>query len=145
MAKWAAYVKAQAEPSKDPSVTSKVYNIISLEISETELAQQVVPPRLVREIDWVDNFWNFGSGGKNGAMAIELAKQAAARGEGAKDVNGSVEKDLAHKGPTGEGSSLAVGHGRTKMVKDWPKVQLYCLVCTSLHRSYSTLIDTRWE
>jgi hypothetical protein len=31
--------------------------VISLEISGTKLADQVLPPRLVRELDWVEKFW----------------------------------------------------------------------------------------
>lgn len=31
--------------------------MISLEITGTPLADQVLPPRLVRELDWVEKFW----------------------------------------------------------------------------------------
>lgn len=62
LAKWADYVLAQStaengeEEIQRPTVAKpdlkvpvgKVYNIISLEISGTELARQVKPPRLVR-------------------------------------------------------------------------------------------------
>ena len=32
-------------------------NVISLEISGTDLADKVLPPRIVRELDWVEKFW----------------------------------------------------------------------------------------
>lgn len=35
----------------------KVLNVISLEVSATPLANKILPPRLVRELDWVENFW----------------------------------------------------------------------------------------
>ena len=35
----------------------EVRNIISLEVSGTDLAERVVPPRVVREMDWVEKFW----------------------------------------------------------------------------------------
>jgi F-box and leucine-rich repeat protein 10/11 len=31
--------------------------VISLEISDTPLADRVLPPRVVRELDWVEKFW----------------------------------------------------------------------------------------
>jgi len=31
--------------------------VISLEISGTALGDQVVPPKLVRDLDWVENHW----------------------------------------------------------------------------------------
>ncbi|WVR09368.1 hypothetical protein IAU60_006434 [Kwoniella sp. DSM 27419] len=60
--KWADYLAAPPATNGRPS---KVYNIISLEISGTPLARKVKPPRLVKEIDWVDNFWHFGQGKKS--------------------------------------------------------------------------------
>nr|XP_019011725.1 uncharacterized protein I206_03830 [Kwoniella pini CBS 10737]OCF50506.1 hypothetical protein I206_03830 [Kwoniella pini CBS 10737] len=67
--KWADYLLPPPTPDTTPSSSrKKVYNIISLEISDTELAKKVKPPRIVREIDWVDNFWNFTpTGGKGKA------------------------------------------------------------------------------
>ncbi|KAI0362800.1 Clavaminate synthase-like protein [Trametes cingulata] len=41
----------------EPSKRDKIRNIISLEISGTPLADQVLPPRIVRELDWVEKFW----------------------------------------------------------------------------------------
>ncbi|KAF9392806.1 PHD finger protein 8 [Podila verticillata] len=49
MDRWAAYF---GEKNK-----ARVLNVISLEISGTRLAEQIVVPRIVRELDWVDNFW----------------------------------------------------------------------------------------
>jgi hypothetical protein len=51
LGKWAEYY------NKEPSARDKVRNVISLEISGTPLADRVLPPRLVRELDWVDKFW----------------------------------------------------------------------------------------
>ena len=83
---------------------SKAYNIISLEISGTELAKKVRPPSLVSEIDWVDNYWDFGSGGKVAAMRDEEQRAMAAE-----RVNDDKTKPKKARAP-------------------WPKVQLYCLV-----------------
>ncbi|KAI8998935.1 Clavaminate synthase-like protein [Trametes punicea] len=41
----------------EPSKRDKIRNVISLEISGTSLADQVLPPRIVRELDWVEKFW----------------------------------------------------------------------------------------
>ncbi|KAF9290024.1 JmjC domain-containing histone demethylation protein 1 [Mortierella alpina] len=49
MGLWADYFKT--EPKE------RVYNVISLEISGTPLADKVQRPRVVRELDWIDNFW----------------------------------------------------------------------------------------
>lgn len=62
--KWAEYIGSD-------SPAGKIYNVISLEITGTKLGDQVKPPALVREIDWVDNFWNFGPGGKSAAVREE--------------------------------------------------------------------------
>jgi hypothetical protein len=51
LGKWANYY------SIEPSSREKIRNVISLEISGTKLGQQVLPPRLVRDIDWVEKFW----------------------------------------------------------------------------------------
>ncbi|KAK4689621.1 hypothetical protein P7C73_g484, partial [Tremellales sp. Uapishka_1] len=100
--KWASYID-----SSDAETRTKVYNIISLEISGTELAKQVSPPQIVREIDWVDNFWRLGASGKAGE-------------EGRNEVDAS--------NANGNGNLLAVGHNRGKKEIGWPKVQLYCLM-----------------
>ncbi|KAF9997154.1 JmjC domain-containing histone demethylation protein 1 [Entomortierella chlamydospora] len=49
MASWADYFKAEDK--------ERVYNVISLEISGTPLADQVQRPKVVRELDWIENFW----------------------------------------------------------------------------------------
>lgn len=49
--KWADYYNTE------PSARDKIRNVISLEISGTTLADQVLPPRLVRELDWVEKYW----------------------------------------------------------------------------------------
>lgn len=77
-----------------------MYNIISLEISGTDLAQKVRPPSIVSDIDWVENFWPFPGG-------PEAAKGAAARAADGLDDGGQPK-------------------GKAK--NEWPKVQLYCLV-----------------
>ncbi|KAI5117638.1 hypothetical protein M0805_008445 [Coniferiporia weirii] len=51
LSKWAAYFDSP------PSTRDRIRNVISLEISDTPLGAQVVPPRLVRELDWVEKFW----------------------------------------------------------------------------------------
>ena len=38
--------------------------MISLEISGTALGDQVVPPKLVRDLDWVENHWPHSKRGK---------------------------------------------------------------------------------
>ena len=55
LGKWSAYFAETTEPDWN----GKVHNIISLEITGTPLAKKVRPPRIVREIDWVDNYWPF--------------------------------------------------------------------------------------
>lgn len=101
LAKWAAYLKAKADPSAGGP--SKVYNIISLEISGSELAQLVRPPKIVADVDWVENYWHF-PGGKEATM------RAAAKKED-DEVDGEEE-----------------GKAAPRRKNDWPKVQLYCLV-----------------
>lgn len=51
LGKWADYY------DQEPSARDKIRNVISLEISGTPLGDQVLPPRLVRELDWVEKFW----------------------------------------------------------------------------------------
>lgn len=101
LSKWADYVKARSDPATSSS--SKVYNIISLEISGTDLAKDVKPPSIVSDIDWVENFWPF-PGGKEATMRA-AAKEA------------------------GEASATAEPSPKGKAKSEWPKVQLYCLVC----------------
>lgn len=49
--KWAEYFNTPA------SERDKIRNVISLEISATTLADQILPPRLVRDLDWVEKYW----------------------------------------------------------------------------------------
>lgn len=51
LGRWANYY------DKEPAQRDKIYNVISLEISGTDLANKVLPPRMVREVDWVEKFW----------------------------------------------------------------------------------------
>ena len=51
LGKWAEYYNSE------PTKREKIRNVISLEVSGTELADQILPPRLVRDIDWVEKFW----------------------------------------------------------------------------------------
>ncbi|KAG6813095.1 hypothetical protein H0H92_013949 [Tricholoma furcatifolium] len=41
----------------EPNAREKILNVISLEISGTQLADKILPPKLVRDIDWVENYW----------------------------------------------------------------------------------------
>ena len=132
---WAEYVRTGVDPTGN---SSKVYNIISLEVTGTELAKKVRAPRLVREIDWVDNFWNF-PGGK-GVVVDEKNHQT----DGINETEGKLESDgipketasnglLKVNGVKAEnGSNQANGtvenNPKGKAPSSWPKVQLYCLV-----------------
>lgn len=49
--KWSEYY------SQAPGARDKIRNVISLEFSNTPLAEQVAPPRIVKDLDWVDKFW----------------------------------------------------------------------------------------
>lgn len=51
LGKWVEYYETE------PAQRDKIRNVISLEISGSELANKVLPPRLVRETDWVEKFW----------------------------------------------------------------------------------------
>lgn len=35
----------------------KIYNVISLEVSNTKLSEKFLSPQIVRSIDWIDHFW----------------------------------------------------------------------------------------
>ncbi|KAJ3015584.1 JmjC domain-containing histone demethylation protein 1 [Thoreauomyces humboldtii] len=48
---WAKYFHQPPEKRK------RILNVISLEISETQLATRVRRPRIVRQLDWIDNVW----------------------------------------------------------------------------------------
>ncbi|KAG0039169.1 hypothetical protein BGZ82_009429 [Podila clonocystis] len=49
MDRWAAYFSEEGK--------ARILNVISLEITGTRLADEIVLPRVVRELDWVNNFW----------------------------------------------------------------------------------------
>ncbi|KAF9456493.1 jumonji superfamily protein [Collybia nuda] len=51
LGKWNEYFNLE------PAAREKIYNVISLEISGTKLSNMILPPRLVRELDWVENYW----------------------------------------------------------------------------------------
>lgn len=61
LGKWVEYYDLE------PEARDKIRNVISLEISGTKLADQVLPPRLVRELDWVEKFWPNTKRGKGNA------------------------------------------------------------------------------
>jgi F-box/leucine-rich repeat protein 10/11 len=66
LGKWAEYCELE------PSQRDKIRNVISLEISGTKLADQVLPPRLVRELDWVEMGWPNKSRGKGQYPKVQL-------------------------------------------------------------------------
>ncbi|KAJ6500350.1 jumonji superfamily protein [Mycena sanguinolenta] len=51
LGKWADYIELE------PEAREKVYNVISLEVTGTKVGDMVLPPKLVRDVDWVENFW----------------------------------------------------------------------------------------
>ncbi|WVN86153.1 uncharacterized protein L203_101314 [Cryptococcus depauperatus CBS 7841] len=150
--KWADYLSSNSTTQKR---NPKVYNIISLEISDTELAKRVRPPRIVREIDWVDNFWNFEAGVKDArGHAKNKGKRHSKGAEGDKERQdsvqpGSIPAPLSAISPTYSQShtsaSTLVSENEVKVEKNieevnsndekksmarapYPKVQLYCLM-----------------
>ncbi|KAG9089737.1 JmjC domain-containing histone demethylation protein 1, partial [Ceratobasidium sp. 392] len=50
----------------------KIRNVISLEVTSTPLAEQITPPRIVREIDWVEHMWPAGKKGKGQFPKVQL-------------------------------------------------------------------------
>ena len=48
----------------EPGKRDKILNVISLEISSTKLSDMVSPPRLVQDLDWVENYWPTSRKGK---------------------------------------------------------------------------------
>ncbi|KAG8701282.1 JmjC domain-containing histone demethylation protein 1 [Ceratobasidium sp. 394] len=63
---WAEYYNTP-EAQRD-----KIKNVISLEVTGTPLAEQITPPRLVREIDWVEHMWPTGKKGKGQFPKVQL-------------------------------------------------------------------------
>ena len=51
MKEWHKYYETPAPQRRD------LYNVISLEFSNTKLDNQVTAPRIVRQIDWIDKVW----------------------------------------------------------------------------------------
>ncbi len=101
---WVEYFNLSA------SQRPRIYNVISLEFSDTKLAQRVRSPKLVRKADWIDRIW-----------PRELKQQA---------LSLEVDKQQQENGSTGEHETtpnLRVGY--------YPKVQYYCLM--SLRGSYT--------
>ncbi|CAI9721482.1 Hypothetical predicted protein [Octopus vulgaris] len=49
MREWTEYYNS---PDRD-----KIFNVISLEFSNTKLSELVVPPKIVRQVSWVNNMW----------------------------------------------------------------------------------------
>ncbi|CAE6433383.1 unnamed protein product [Rhizoctonia solani] len=62
---WAGYYNT-------PEPRDKIRNVISLEVSGTPLAEKISPPRLVREIDWVEHVWPAGKKGKGQYPKVQL-------------------------------------------------------------------------
>ncbi|KAJ7490053.1 jumonji superfamily protein [Mycena galericulata] len=51
LGKWADYIELE------PEAREKIWNVISLEVTGTKVGDMVLPPKLVRDLDWVENFW----------------------------------------------------------------------------------------
>ncbi|KAJ7156104.1 jumonji superfamily protein [Mycena crocata] len=51
LGKWADYIELE------PEAREKIYNVISLEVTGTKVGDLVLPPKLVRDLDWVENYW----------------------------------------------------------------------------------------
>ena len=138
LAQWAYYFKTGTPPSADTRHHStsnskraeleniasmqKVYNVISLECTETELAKLVRPPRLVKEIDWVDNCWP-DSRKKRKPSNAQLENGNAQDTDD--PINGSSTTAEWHANALGDDTVA----GKRKLNGDgWPKVKLYCLM-----------------
>ncbi|KAJ3517353.1 hypothetical protein NMY22_g13986 [Coprinellus aureogranulatus] len=59
LGRWADYMEATPEERKKGGKWGKggVYNVISLEVSGTKVGEMVIPPKIVRDLDWVEKFW----------------------------------------------------------------------------------------
>ena len=62
MKEWHKYFENSNGSSANPSNGDKkgrteILNVISLEFSNTRLETQVMSPRIVRQIDWIDKVW----------------------------------------------------------------------------------------
>lgn len=49
LSRWADYF--------DSSERDRIRNVISLEISDTKFAEEIIRPKIVREMDWIDLVW----------------------------------------------------------------------------------------
>ncbi|KAF8610108.1 Clavaminate synthase-like protein [Ceratobasidium sp. AG-I] len=63
---WADYY------STPESQRDKIRNVISLEVTGTPLAEQILPPRIVRDIDWVEQMWPAGKKVKGQFPKVQL-------------------------------------------------------------------------
>ncbi|OCF40722.1 hypothetical protein I317_05494 [Kwoniella heveanensis CBS 569] len=125
--RWADYLSSTSNGSSaSNSRSNKVYNIISLEISDTELGRRVKPPRLVREVDWVDNFWNFNASGGRDNKGKHKGKQKES--EQTVDGGGDVVVDRGDGTPLVVNGVDEVQEAKEKSKAAYPKVQLYCLM-----------------
>jgi F-box/leucine-rich repeat protein 10/11 len=156
LAQWAYYFKTDIPPSGDSrhstshnkhldldnmAAPQKVYNVISLECTGTELAKLVRPPRLVKELDWVDNCWP-DIKKKRKSSHPNLDPRSAKGETHAVDVSHSAsytldprnrDDPMAGTANSVEQRSDALGDdsvaGKRKLDGDgWPKVKLYCLM-----------------
>ncbi|WVQ95175.1 hypothetical protein IAU59_002269 [Kwoniella sp. CBS 9459] len=124
--RWADYLSSTSTgTSSSNSRSNKVYNIISLEISDTQLGRRIKPPLLVRQIDWVDNFWNFKVSGKKDIKTKGKGKQ--------KESDQTVDNLTNHEAERSDGASAVNGQDHVQDAKEkttaaYPKVQLYCLM-----------------
>ncbi|WWD19304.1 hypothetical protein CI109_103762 [Kwoniella shandongensis] len=124
--KWADYLDTASSASSSTR-NPKVYNIISLEISDTELGKKVKPPKLVREIDWVDNFWNFEGSAKSKAKGKGKQSDGEVNGHYAESNGNSKERSASVDGSV-QGDGISNVDGKEKSKAPYPKVQLYCLM-----------------
>jgi F-box/leucine-rich repeat protein 10/11 len=60
LGKWADYFE------QEPSSRERIYNVISLEVSNTKLSEQVSAPQIVEDIGWVEQYWPNTRKGKEG-------------------------------------------------------------------------------
>lgn len=183
LAQWAYYYKTGIPPTTDtknkssnskraePDTTAamqKVYNVISLECTGTELAKLVRPPRLVKEVDWVDNCWpdsrkkrkhghvNFDPRTTKGDVVNEPAQTTPSISKAPPAEPQVPERNLDDpmQGPpvTAEQQKQPVESqepidddsvaGKRKLDGDgWPKVKLYCLMGKAGSWTVSEQID----
>jgi hypothetical protein len=51
LGEWADYFDTPVEKR------SRIYNVISLEVAHTEFGNLIQRPQIVRQLDWIDNYW----------------------------------------------------------------------------------------